>query len=276
MPLISAASYSWFRVVYLSVLIVRLLAEYPLRIHEVKRSLHYNAIPSFTALGLDRLPPELFQLSYFLLLVAALIAFEGRLARWAFPVMALAGFLVWGTRLGFDRGPGTYVSHALNSNMYFLVIFAFLPARYHVPLRALIRGERGGEVSYGPALLFKLSIAIVYFGAIYTRLANGGLYWFTGFPLQGIFADRYTLLDQPLLLELASSRTLCMALAALTFFFEATFILSIFNRWTFLLYVVGAMVFHLSILQLMGINFLSFHALTYTVVLIDFLPRRKS
>lgn len=279
MPL---AYFSAFRMVFFSWYLFQSLRVRSEEFFDIQSRPYYNPIPLFEWGGLGRIAPPVFEIVFYLMVIATLFVIEGRWARWALPVVAITSFVKIGTTLGFYKSAANpYVPHSQNILMYFLILFCLVPARHHqsarqalLQLRQIFTNPTAPTYATIPIvslLPFKLSLAVIYFGAAFIRFKKNGFNWLDGYTLQGYLYDRYYLVDIQSALLLAKNHDLSQRVSVAFNFFELLFPLTCLNRYLFLPAALLAMTSHFLILYFMGINFLNWHLMNFSVILPELL-----
>jgi hypothetical protein len=193
----------------------------------------------------------------------------GLLTRITAPIAAIAAVYLLGTPSFF--GKILHVDHAL---VMMALVLAASPCGDAWSLDRLVRRSRGvAPAAASAAYTLPIRLCWLLFGTIYLfpgiwKLWEAGDIWLSGerllWELQDEWGQRKYLkppmrIDQyPWLLKL---------LGAATLVFELGFFFAMFNRWTRIAAVLGAVAFHVSVRLFLGIRFYEYLPL---VLLIDF------
>lgn len=281
-PKVPVAFFSMFRIVflvwYLVISVMKVGYEYSL----VKYKTFYNPIPMLEHLGInEKIPLDYYTAVMVVLFISLVVSIEGRWAKYSLPVLALTSFIRMATYSGFFKSANSvYVIHTQNILMLLLFLLATLPPRCHTPLVQTFKecflafkNKKLPEncIPFFVPLVFKLTLAVAYFGAAYVRLSDTSFKWLDGHTLQGNLIDSYLTLDVKPALALAVHHELCRYLSYLFNFFEFTFFLFAFNSFSFVIGTLCAFSLHVGIFYFMGINFLTWHCVNLAVVIPDLL-----
>ncbi len=263
-----------FRVVFLSWYLIRVLQTLKTNYYDLLYRNPYNPIPLFEIFHIGRMDPQTYIFLSTALIVSLILAIEGRFARFAFPVVAISSFLLIGTSLGYYKAPNNpYVPHSQNVLMFFLILFSLTPKEFHQSAFRIVREkwDKAEVVSIFYILPFKLVLCASYFGAAFVRLQTNGLGWLDGYTLQAYLYERALLIDLPIAFFLAQKHEICILLSILLNVFELTFFITCINSYLFVFGSAVAISLHFLIYYIMGINFLNWHLLNYSVLLPELL-----
>jgi len=246
----------------------------------------YFPTPLFEWLGLGRLPLPLVQLCGVILLASLLCAAVGLFTRLALTLSWMAFFFFYGTVLGFEKQEPNSVSfytyHYNSIVIFVLLILSLAPGISQWGVDAFRKRGRAKKLLFWsqaapptipawPLLLIKLTLALAYFGAGYTKLITGGVLWADGYTLQAYFLMKHLQEGAPLGYWLAQHYWACIAASVGTLILELSFIIVPFLRprsFLLRLYIVAGLGFHLMIAVTMHIlHFLPFMCLTYLIFL---------
>jgi hypothetical protein len=261
----------------------------------------YFPTPLFEWFGLGQLPLGIVRLSGIVLLAALACAAGGLYTRWALTLSWVSFFFFYGTVLGFEKPEpnalSRYTYHYNNIVLFILVILSVSPGISRWGVDAYFRSgyaklrtsgvrwpdgyrpeepppgrEPAGEaVPVWPTRLIKLTLALAYFGAGYTKLQTSGVKWADGYTLQAYFLQKYLGEGVWAGYWLAQYYWVCVVFSLGTLALELSFIVVPFlgNRhpltW---MYVVAGLGFHAGIAVTMNIiEFLPFMCLAYLIFL---------
>lgn len=274
---VSTSHLALFRIVFFSWYLIRVLQTLKTNYYDLLYRNPYNPIPLFESLHIGRMDGQTYIYLSIALIISLILAIEGRFSRLAFPVVAICSFLLIGTSLGYYKAPNNpYVPHSQNVLMFFLILFSLTPRLFHKSALQLTRDlfdkfkkkSRSEEVvSVFHLFPFKLVLCASYFGAAFVRLKTNGLGWLDGYTLQAYLYERSLLLDIPIAHYLAQKHEVCIALSILLNIFELTFFITCINSFLFVVGSIVAISLHFLIYYIMGINFLNWHLLNYSVML---------
>jgi hypothetical protein len=245
----------------------------------------YFPIPLFEWLGLGQLPLHGLRLCGALLLLGLLAAACGWLTRLALTVSWITFFFFYGSVLGFEKPEPNSISfytyHYNNIVIFVLLILSVAPGislwsvnafrKHGWTKTSLFWFEAPPAIPAWPLLLIKLTLALAYFGASYTKLITSGFLWADGYTLQAYFLIKHLQEGAPAGYWLAQYYWACVAASVGTLILELSFIVVPFLRPRSLLlrlYIVAGLGFHLMIAVTMNIlHFLPFMCLTYFIFL---------
>lgn len=199
---------------------------------------------------------------YWTLLVVGLLAFVGYRTRASLLVFAWGGLVLHGYLYSF----GSF-HHAEALILIATFALAWVPAGRELSVDAVLARRRVGvspvarDVPIWPLLLTRWMLALVYFSAFASKLGNGGLQWANGSTLQYIVYVKGAALDRPLGVWLSGQHDLCVWLSWGALLFEGTFVVALFWRRSWPVFLVLGVLFHLSAELTMGASFLEFVAL---------------
>ncbi len=244
----------WFRRIFLIALSMQLLFDMKRFSASIREKPLYNPIPLIEWIAAVRPEPWLYDLLLYSLLAALLLASLGLFNRVLLPLAALLFFGVIGVQLGLDKSAESpYVSHTQNLCFFVLLILAVAPAK---------------ENKAWPLTLIRLSLGLVYFGSAVVRLKHSGWGWLDGYTLRAYLYEHAYLLDLPHSLWLAGQHELCVFISWLLIIFEFSFVFFVLHPRFSLVFALGGVLFHLSTLYFMQINFLPYHGLVYLIFLV--------
>ena len=111
-----------------------------------------------------------------------------------------------------------------------------------------------------------LNLALVYFSAFCAKMVNTGFSWGNGHHLSNYIIEQALASNNSIGFWAASHLTFMRFISIFTLFFEASFLLTLFNRlWLRLLYVVVALCFHIGVGFLMDIYFILIFSYVYFI-----------
>lgn len=179
-----------------------------------------------------------------LFILSLLLAASGVEIRW-FTLLALTlYFLYFGqiTEL-------SYIVRKTNLIPIFLAIFLLAPG---------VTAPLSTNSPLWPVRAVEVTVACVYLSAALAKLRNSGLSWASGNQLQAYLLKNYLWRDSPFAWRMAHSRRLCAVASSFTFCIELFFPLAIISPFLAIIFVSGAIGFHLSSYFLMGVNYLRY------------------
>ncbi len=267
---ISSKDLNLFRFLYCGSLIIYIVNSFPEVAIRYAKGM-YNPIPLFELVGLGLMDYQSLYYIYLTLVVSLTLAMLGILTRVSLYISWICFFLYMGTKLGFAKMPGSnYVYHSQNIIVFVLFILSVSPGISDWGIVSFFRKNRKKQIYSPPHIpnwptqLIKSTIALAYFGAGYCKIATSFL-WADGYTLQAYFLHRHILLDMELSGFLAQFYYLCLFLGIASLILELTFFLIIFFPRLAPFYVFSALMFHVSVIFTMDINFLKTFALVYLV-----------
>jgi hypothetical protein len=148
----------------------------------------------------------------------------------------------------------SYVGRKSNLIPQFLVVMATVPAASEslwIPS------------AHWPLVILKLLVIQTYVSAGYSKLSNQGIRWASADQIQGILIRQHLYFDIPLSCKMASSRTLCAVLSVIVLCHQLTFPIVLILPSLEPLYVGLALLFHVTTLFSMKVDFLTYHAPSY-------------
>jgi hypothetical protein len=239
------------------------------------QSPNFNPIPLFALFNIGRFDFVTFHWVHFALIVALVFCVLGLATRWSLLVSALLFFLIHGQLLSLTKSPDSpYVYHSENIVVFVLLILAFDSNINKFALFTTWRHFRDRAknrlISSHSLNLVIIAMGFVYFGASYVRLVTNGLTWMDGFTLKSFFMMSHFSDGVELAYTLAKHHYMCMALSVGVIAFELSFLPVFFWKRTYLLLFAGSLIFHLSILMIMNINFFPYYGFAFVAYL--FLP----
>lgn len=123
------------------------------------------------------------------------------------------------------------------------------------------------RVSGWPLKFIQLMLALAYLSAAFTKIRVSGESWLDGTSMQGHLLENYLFTNSTYAKELMNSVAICRVISLGTLAFEGLFwLILVFPsaRWFFL---IGGLVFHFAVLQIMEINFFYFFFPAYLAFL---------
>lgn len=224
----------------------------------------YDPVPLFDSISHDPIPLEMFRILRWILIVALLAAALGVFTRPALWVSFVGFVLYEGTALGFTKSPNSdYVYHMSNLTVFALAILAIAKGVDRHGVESLIRDRNSPEsIPEWPRKTILGLMALAYFGAFYCRMVTDPR-WLDGYTIQGYLFDRALRHDVPLAFEVAQSYPACLVFGIATSLFEATFFLVLVFPRLGWIYAIGGLAMHVSIRELMAINFFEFFIFNY-------------
>jgi hypothetical protein len=261
-----AQSMNIFRFLFCSVLLGRILQD-AAHHDRILVSAEYNSLQVLDLFGIGLMSPDMLTACRIALVSALACAALGFFTRTAATVSWVLFILYMGTMLGFTKSAqSNYVNHSKNICVVVLWIISAAPAVGMWGVDGL--RKRGWKwklsdpseaiVSSWATQLIKLTLAMAYFGAGYTKFIKGGIMWADGYTLQAYLLNKHLLLDTPIGLWLSEHYWLCVLLGAATLVLELSFFLIIFFPRLTWFYVFGALSLHKSIEVIMKLNFLPY------------------
>lgn len=230
---------------------------------------NWNPIPIFEALGIARLSNDHFQLAQLLLLGSLFFTLVGwKVRTWLMTSTALY-FLVHGQLMGLIKQIGNpYTPHSHNTVCFVLLILSF---DRNISKLSSIWNWAGKQfkttsqtsVSSHSLHLVMITLGIVYLGATYARFAESGFQWMDGFTLKSYLLDAYFSEGAVFAKKLSEHHYVCQALSVLTVLFEASFLFLLFFFRPYWLLGIGGISFHALIFLIMGIDFVTYFGLAY-------------
>jgi hypothetical protein len=251
---ISPSHLNVFKKLFLGALILQLLRDVHTFTSTIRHKPFYNPIPILRAISPARPEAMFYDIVLYALVVVLILTFIKPLSRFFLWISLILCFWVLGVQLGLDKAANSdYVFHSKNIAIFILFILAVAPTDCS---------------KRWPLTLLRLTVAMVYFGAGVCKLIATGPKWMDGVTLQAVLFQYGYLLDRPRTLWLGQQYFLCVVLSVMITVFELSFLFFALRPRLSLVFAFGGLVFHVSILYYLGINFLSYHGLSYLIFLV--------
>jgi hypothetical protein len=149
-----------------------------------------------------------------------------------------------------------YISRKSNLIPQFLFVLAMVPAT----------GRALNVISpMWPILLLKILLIQIYASAAYSKLANSGFKWGGASHMAKTLVVRHMTYDIPLAFRVAKYPWICALLGSIVLIHQITFPIVLFATRLEPAYVIVALLFHLSSIFLMRVNYLIYQGPAYLI-----------